>query len=898
GNYAFTDLDPNVNYIVQFIAPNGFEISPANQGGNDANDSDSNANGLTACIDLEPGENNPTIDAGIFLPCVINPEVTASSETICFGSEVVLTATGGDQFVWEANNVIIPNATSSTLTVTPSENTTYSVTVTDSTQFDCQAEVGITITVNPITENILTEVTVCEGASYVWAQDGQTYTAADSPVVLNLTDANGCPFTATLTINEFDPATPIVMEVTVCEGASYVWAQDGQTYTAADSPVVLDLTSPEGCAFTATLTINEFDATEDVVENVTICAGSDFTWSQNGETYTAADSPVVIDVTDANGCTYTATLTIHENDVTEDVVENVTICAGSDFTWSQNGETYTAADSPVVIDVTDANGCTYTATLTIHEFDATPDVVTNATVCEGESYTWFQDGETYTSADSPVILDLIDGHGCTYTATLTIHEDEKVKIGNYVWEDANENGLQDEGVDSGVNDVTVLLFQCNGNQLVETTTTAPNPANDEAGYYEFEVCANSGEYYVMFINIPEDNIFTVDNNGDDTLDSDANASGKTNCFEVLDTDILTVDAGIVNPCHLEVFAGDDTDICVNETITLTASSTDTEGLCPGGCVYPILEQERCSGPQGTFEVWVKSNPSTGSFKFNASAQSFETFDNGTAKYVATVSNGIDVIYVDLTYSGYTTSTPQGSPYANGCQVYDASHYEYYTEVSGTLTSQNHGVFHATRMGPAFQIGMGGDVTRLGFGASGWYSLTGGDGTYTNGDVNLALGECQEKGVNYQWSTEDGTIVGNRNQKTISVTQSGTYTVRAINCADCEDFDEVVVVDSSAHRNSNEATVQVYPVPASSNSNVTIELDIQRPNNFYGDSRTLTDIEVVIFDARGRMINNPRKYSVITGNNVINYNVGNVDEGTYIMRVTGDTWSKTSRLIIK
>ncbi|MFK7834156.1 MAG: SdrD B-like domain-containing protein, partial [Winogradskyella sp.] len=47
GNYAFTDLDPNVNYIVQFIAPNGFEISPANQGGNDANDSDSNANGLT-----------------------------------------------------------------------------------------------------------------------------------------------------------------------------------------------------------------------------------------------------------------------------------------------------------------------------------------------------------------------------------------------------------------------------------------------------------------------------------------------------------------------------------------------------------------------------------------------------------------------------------------------------------------------------------------------------------------------------------------------------------------------------------------------------------------------------------------------------------------------------------
>jgi len=275
---------------------------------------------------------------------------------------------------------------------------------------------------------------------------------------VHLTDANGYAYTATLTIHEFDATENVVESVTVCEGSEYTWSQDGETYTAADSPVVLHLTDANGCAYTATLTIHEFDATEDVVESVTVCEGAEYMWSQDGETYTAADSPVVLHLTDANGCAYTATLTIHEFDATEDVVESVTVCEGAHYTWSQNGQTYTAADSPVVIDLTDANGCTYTATLTIHEFEATEDIVQNVTVCEGESYTWSQTGETYTAADSPVVIDLTDGHGCPYTATLTIHEDEKIKIGNYVWEDANENGIQDDGVDSGVNDVTCLLY--------------------------------------------------------------------------------------------------------------------------------------------------------------------------------------------------------------------------------------------------------------------------------------------------------------------------------------------------------------------------------------------------------------------------------------------------------
>ena len=67
GFYEFTDLTPGEEYQVQFPIDNGLEISPANEGGDDALDSDADpATGLSQIVVLESGENNPTIDAGYF----------------------------------------------------------------------------------------------------------------------------------------------------------------------------------------------------------------------------------------------------------------------------------------------------------------------------------------------------------------------------------------------------------------------------------------------------------------------------------------------------------------------------------------------------------------------------------------------------------------------------------------------------------------------------------------------------------------------------------------------------------------------------------------------------------------------------------------------------------------
>ncbi|MFY7965191.1 MAG: SdrD B-like domain-containing protein, partial [Chitinophagaceae bacterium] len=83
--------------------------------------------------------------------------------------------------------------------------------------------------------------------------------------------------------------------------------------------------------------------------------------------------------------------------------------------------------------------------------------------------------------------------GCTDTVALTVNP--QATVGNYVWNDLNNNGLQDEAASAGINGVTVELWNATTNTLVSSTTTANNGGNP--GYYEFKTCT-AGSYYVKF----------------------------------------------------------------------------------------------------------------------------------------------------------------------------------------------------------------------------------------------------------------------------------------------------------------------------------------------------------------------------------------------------------------
>ena len=122
--------------------------------------------------------------------------------------------------------------------------------------------------------------------------------------------------------------------------------------------------------------------------------------------------------------------------------------------------------------------------------------------------------------------------------------DDSLELGDYVWYDNNQNGIQDAN-ERGVNGITVNLYDnatCTG-VFVDTTATSNGgtPAND--GYYLFPDL-DAGSYCVEFTGLPADYVFTVDNQGADDTDSDADpSSGRVENIQLNASD-YTIDAGI------------------------------------------------------------------------------------------------------------------------------------------------------------------------------------------------------------------------------------------------------------------------------------------------------------------------------------------------------------------
>jgi protocatechuate 3,4-dioxygenase beta subunit len=111
-------------------------------------------------------------------------------------------------------------------------------------------------------------------------------------------------------------------------------------------------------------------------------------------------------------------------------------------------------------------------------------------------------------------------------------------LGDKVWNDTDRDGVQDTN-ETGRPNVKVELYNCVTSALVATTTTDAN------GNYLF-ADLKPGTYHVKFY-APEGMQFTTVNVGDDALDSDANSSGITGCYNVNSGDkITTVDAGLIS----------------------------------------------------------------------------------------------------------------------------------------------------------------------------------------------------------------------------------------------------------------------------------------------------------------------------------------------------------------
>lgn len=280
-----------------------------------------------------------------------SPVVIINSPTsVCAGNTISLSAAGANSYLWNNSSV------SSSITVSPSTMTSYSVTGTDVN--GCTAIASTTINVNqPPAITIAGPTTICNGNTvslsangannYTWNTLATTSTISVNPNSTTTysvmgTDANGCSATAvtTVTVNSV-PSINISGPSVICNGNSVsLTANGGNTYlwsnASISNPIVVSPTnttsysvtgtSANGCSNTASVTIN---VSQTPIINIagpgTICAGvniilsasgaNNYLWNTNATTNNIQVSPLAttsfsVIGTNAGGCTATAFFTL------------------------------------------------------------------------------------------------------------------------------------------------------------------------------------------------------------------------------------------------------------------------------------------------------------------------------------------------------------------------------------------------------------------------------------------------------------------------------------------------------------------------------------------------------------------------------------------------------------
>ncbi|MFK8163317.1 MAG: SdrD B-like domain-containing protein, partial [Lewinella sp.] len=267
------------------------------------------------------------------------------------------------------------------------------------------------------------------------------------------------------------------------------------------------------------------------------------------------------------------------------------------YLWS-NGTTGNAIENITAgaysVTVTDQNGCTnVTASILLNELpELTCEVVVDQQSTDGTNgvlsvnvdggtqpytYLWSNNATTPTISDlaaGTYSVTVTDFSGCTTECTGTLRA--LAGLGDFVWEDFNVNGQQDDG-EPGISDYPVYLKNAAG-VIIDSTRT------DMDGFYSF-MGLEPGTYSVLFIEAPG-GIRTIANAGNDASDSDGDPAmnGMTQQYTLSPGEFnMTVDAGffaepggaIADPCNCLDNNTTDFDGQFTEILEVTASPGQT-----------------------------------------------------------------------------------------------------------------------------------------------------------------------------------------------------------------------------------------------------------------------------------------------------------------------------------
>ena len=425
---------------------------------------------------------------------------------------------------------------------------TYSVTVTDANGCTDSTSVTITEPTSLVASSVVDNNTSCNGSTdggatasatggtgtytYSWSNAATTATITGlgaGTYSVTVTDANGCTDSSSVTITE--PASIIASTVVdsnvSCNGstdggatASATGGTGAYTYTWSNAATTASITGvgagtysvtvtdANGCTDSTSVMITEpasLVASTILDSNVSCNGNTDggatasatggttsYTYSWSNSATTASITGVAagtysVTITDANGCTDSASLTITSPTgvVASAVLDsNVSCNSGSDggatasatggtagYTYSWSNSATTASITGVgagtySVTVTDANGCTDSTSVTITEPTSlvASSVVDNNTSCNGSTdggatasatggtgtytYSWSNAATTATITGlgaGTYSVTVTDANGCTDSSSVTITEPASIIASTVVDSNVSCNGSTDGG---------------------------------------------------------------------------------------------------------------------------------------------------------------------------------------------------------------------------------------------------------------------------------------------------------------------------------------------------------------------------------------------------------------------------------------------------------------------
>ena len=231
------------------------------------------------------------------------PTVTlsATNTTVCAGKPTTITATGGGNYLWSTT------ATTSSITVSPTSNATYTLGVSNG---GCAKDTFISITVNPLPTVTLnaTSTTVCAGSpttitatgggTYLWSTTATTSLITVSPLIdstytVDVTNG-GCTKDTEISITVTPlPVVTITPDTTICAGKSITLnITGGGTYLWNTPSTSSSISVSPGSDATYTVTVTKNGCHKDTT--VTVDVGSALTATITGPKVVCDGEPITL----------------------------------------------------------------------------------------------------------------------------------------------------------------------------------------------------------------------------------------------------------------------------------------------------------------------------------------------------------------------------------------------------------------------------------------------------------------------------------------------------------------------------------------------------------------------------------------------------------------------------